>query len=231
MSVRREELAAYADGELDAAREAEVATAVAADPALAREVEAHRALKTRLAGHFAPIAQAPLPERLTRPLRARDGGGRVVDFADARDKRERARRLPRWSWIAGPALAASLALALFLPRGAEDLYADSALGAVLDEQLVATQAPDAPTRILLSFRDETGSYCRAFASPARSGIACRDEQGWRLAVEADGVAAQASEYRTAGNPAAQVLERAQAMAAGPALDAAQERTARARDWR
>ena len=43
MSVRREELAAYADGELDAAREAEVATAVAADPALAREVEAHRA--------------------------------------------------------------------------------------------------------------------------------------------------------------------------------------------
>jgi hypothetical protein len=35
----------------------------------------------------------------------------------------------------------------------------------------------------------------------------------------------------AGNPAAEVLERAQAMAAGPALDGAQEEAAKARGWR
>lgn len=231
MSVTREELAAFADGELDAAREAEVAAAVAADPALAHQVETHRALKARLASHFAPIVEAPLPESLTGPLGVRDSGDRIIDFADARDKRERARRLPRWSWIAGPALAASLALALFLPRGAEDLYADPALGAALDEQLVATQAPDAPTRILLSFRDEAGSYCRAFASSSQSGIACRDDAGWRLVLESNGVAVQAAEYRQAGNPASQILERAQAMAAGPALDDGEERAARASRWR
>ena len=43
MSVTPEELAAFADGELDPAREAEVATAIAAAPTLAEQVRAHRA--------------------------------------------------------------------------------------------------------------------------------------------------------------------------------------------
>ena len=41
---------------------------------------------------------------------------------------------------------------------------------------------------------------------------------------------QAGEYRQAGS-AAEIMERAQAMAAGPALDAAQEQAAKARGWR
>ena len=230
MSVTREELAAFADGELDDAREAEIAAAVAADPALARQVEAHRALKARLASHFAPIVEAPLPERITAPLQARYES-EVVDFSTARDKRERTRRIPRWSWIAGPAVAASLALAILLPRGPDAHYADGGLGEVLEGQLVATQTRNASPRILLSFRDDAGSYCRAFASASNSGIACRDDTGWRLVFEADGIAAQPGEYKKAGNPAAQVLERAQAMAAGPALDAQEERSARQSGWR
>lgn len=228
MSVSREELAAFADGELDPGRQAEVAAAVAADPALAREVEAHLALKARLSGHFAPILQAPLPDRLTAPLRHAES---VVDLAAVREERRQSRRLPRWSWIVGPALAASIALAIIVPRQAQDGYAEGSLAAALDEQLVATQRSDAPTRILLSFRDEAGSYCRAFSSSARNGIACRDDAGWQLVVEEAGIPAQTSEYRTAGNPAARVLEQAQSMAAGPALDAAQERAARAGRWR
>ena len=35
----------------------------------------------------------------------------------------------------------------------------------------------------------------------------------------------------AGSPAAKVFERAQALAAGPALDADEEQVARARGWR
>ena len=101
----------------------------------------------------------------------------------------------------------------------------------LDGQLVAAQSADAPTRVLLSFRDEGGAYCRAFAGEEQSGIACRDAEGWRLIMEGEGAPAQGGDYRMAGNSAAQVLERAQAMAAGPALDAGQERAARARGWR
>jgi hypothetical protein len=223
MSVTREELAAYADGELDAARAAEVAVAVAADPELKAQVEAHRALKAKLGAHFAPILDAPLPERLTARLQRHEA--EVIDFGAARN-----RRIARWSWIAAPALAASLALAVFMPRG-DSGYASGDLAETLDTQLVAAQPADSPTRILLSFRDQAGSYCRAFAAEAQSGIACRDAEGWRLVTEGEGASAQASEYRMAGNSAAEVLERAQAMATGPALDAGEERAAKARGWR
>jgi anti-sigma factor RsiW len=228
MSVTREELAAFADGELEPARQAEVAAAVAADPALAAQLEAHRALRERLGAHFAPVLEAPVPDRLTALLRPEPP---VIDFGAARDKRERARSLPRWTWFAGPALAASLALAVFMPRGGDDGYASGELAAALDGQLVAAQSADAPTRILLSFRDEEGAYCRAFAGAAQSGIACRDEAGWRLRHEGEGIAGQDGDYRMAGATAGAVLERAQAMAAGPALDAAQEQAAKARGWR
>jgi hypothetical protein len=223
MTVTRDELAAFADGELDAARAAEVAAAVLADPALRADLDAHRALKARLGGHFAPILDAPVPERLTALLQP--GEQTVISFAAARD-----RRLPRWSWIAVPALAASLMLAVYLPRSG-DSYADGALAETLDGQLVAAQSADASTRILLSFRDESGAYCRAFAGEAQSGIACRDGEGWRLEMEAGGAGPQTGEFRMAGTPAADVLERAQAMADGPALDAAQEQSAKARGWR
>ena len=50
MNVDDETLMAFADGELPEARAAEVAAAVAADPALAARVERFRAVRTRLGG-------------------------------------------------------------------------------------------------------------------------------------------------------------------------------------
>jgi hypothetical protein len=226
MSVTPEELAAFADGELEGVRAAKVAAAVAADPALEAQVRAHRALRQRLRAHFAPILEAPLPGHLTEALQPPG----VVDFAAAREKR-RARSLARWSWIAAPALAASLALAVLLPKDADETYARGALAEVLQEQLTATQPSTAPTRILLSFRDRSGVVCRAFAGERETGIACRDADGWRLIMSGGGSTAQQGEYRMAGNPAERTLERAQAMASGPAFDAAEERTARAHGWR
>lgn len=229
MTVSREELAAFADGELGEPRRSQVEAEVAQDAALAREVERHRALRDRLGTHFAPILDQPVPERLTALL----GGGesKVADFAAARQKRASASRIPRWGWIAGPALAASLALAVFLPGGGTpEGYADGQLAAVLDEQLVATQGGDAPVRVLLSFRDEAGDYCRAFMGSEESGIACRDETGWKLRLEGQGGVGQGTEYRMAGADAAAIMARAQEMAAGPALDAAEEQAARQNGW-
>lgn len=228
MGVTREDLAAFADGELDPARAAEVAAVLAADPVLSDELRAHRALRERLGAHFAPILQEAVPESLAAPLQPRTEN--VVSFAKAQEQR-RSRPTSRWAWFAAPALAASVALVLSLPRGAGEGYAGDALAAVLDRQLVATQGAEADLRILLSFRDDTGAYCRAFAGARQSGIACRDDEGWRLRMSGAGVAAQVGDYRMAGTPAAKLLDRAQAMAAGPALDAAQERAARERGWR
>jgi hypothetical protein len=227
MNVTPEELAAFADGELDAARAAEVAALVSADPALEARVQAHRALRAQLGAHFAPIMEAPVPDRLTAMLRPEPA--EVVDFAAAREKHERSRTLPRWTWFAGPALAASLVLAVVLRPGGD--YAPGDLASALDGQLVAAQDADAPTRILLSFRNSGGEYCRAFAGEAQSGIACRNDAGWKLAFKGKRVAVESGDYRMAGTPAAEVLQRAQAMAAGPALDAAGEEAAKARGWR
>lgn len=228
MSVTREELAAFADDQLDEPRRTEVAAEVAADPALATELGRHRALKQRLAAHFAPILDQSVPTGLSALLSG--GEAKVVDFTAAKQRRG-ARDLPRWGWIAGPALAASLVLAVFLPQRTPEGYADPQLAAALDDQLVASQRVDAPTRILLSFRKQGGQYCRAFSGAAQSGIACKDETGWRVEASAAGGEAEHGAYKMAGSPAAVIMAQAQGMAVGPALTADQEEAARATDWR
>ncbi|WP_066553212.1 anti-sigma factor family protein [Croceicoccus bisphenolivorans] len=220
-----EELAAFADGELDEARAAEIAVLVDDDPALAREVARHRDLRAKLSAHFAPILDQPVPSRLSDAVRPRST---VVDFAAAKQRRK---RLPRWSLYAAPALAACLVLAIFV-GGRPDAstgYADRQLASVLDDQLVAGQG-DEPTRILLSFRDGADRYCRAFSGAAKSGIACRDAQGWKLEAAGDGSAMQGGEYRQAGSDTAALMAAAQDMATGPALDAEEERRARGAGW-
>ena len=109
-------------------------------------------------------------------------------------------------------------------------YAGGALAQALDDQLAATQRPDAPVRVLLSFRDAGGRFCRGFSGASESGIACRDSAGWRLEKRFGGTERAATEYRQAGNEAADVLAAAQDMAAGPALDAPGEAAAAKRGW-
>lgn len=233
MTVTREQLAAYADGQLAGEEKAAVAKAVAADPDLRRQLEAHRALKTQLGEHYAPIVEEPVPDRLTALLkRETPDEAEVVDFAAAREARTSRRTLPRWSYFAGPALAASLALVLFLPRGgdAPDGYAGEQLATVLDTQLVAEQGQSAEPRILLSFRNDADEYCRAYSGTEGGGIACRDETGWQLQALGSGSANRSGEYRQAGASDAELLAIAQDMADGPALDAEQESAARDSGW-
>ena len=228
MSLPKETIAAYADGELDGdgLREAEVA--IAADPALQEQLEAHRALKSRLSAHFAPIVEAPVPEHLVRAVKGRAA---VVDFTAVVRKRTQY-MLPRFAW-AGPALAASLVAGLvgfgLSQRSVRD-YAVGDVAAALDSQLVANQSPQAPVRILLSFRDGQGNYCRGFSSTAQSGVACRDGRGWKLGKVIESEKAKAGEYRQAGSADAAVLSAIQDMADGPALNGEGEETARRAGW-
>lgn len=229
MIVSDEDLSAFADNELEGDRKAEVAAAIAADPELARTVEQHRALRARLGVHFSPIAEQEVPTRLTDMLQTRD---RVVDLSAARQRKTVRASGIRWGWFAAPALAASLALAVFLPRSGEtpEGYAPPDLSEVLDTQVAATGGQDVETRILLSFQRKNGQFCRAFSSGESSGIACRDNTGWALVEEADGTSSAGSEFRQAGSSLADLLEQAQQMANGPALNAEAERAAMETDW-
>ncbi|WFL77794.1 transcriptional regulator [Altererythrobacter arenosus] len=227
MSISPEELAAFADGELIGEDEARVAAAVAADEDLARQVEKHRALKAKLSGHFAPILKQEVPEHLKQMLAGADESeanepAEVVDFAAARERRDARRTLPGWGW-AGGAIAASLVAVLVFTTGDEARpgYADAQLASALDSQLVATQPGDADTRILLSFRNDAGEFCRAYSAAQESGIACRDSEGWRQQVIGAGSESAQTEFRMAGSEA-EILEAAQDMASGPALSAEEE---------
>lgn len=234
MNISDEELAAFADGELDAHDAGRVAAAIEADPELARRVDQHRALRAKLGAHFAPVLDQEVPDRLSDLLKPQDN---VVHFAAAREAVEtlsKARRtFSRWGWIAAPALAACLVLAMFLPqtREAPEGYADGALAAALDNQLVAEQGNDPATRILVSFQRVNGEFCRAFTSPDQGGIACRDTTGWALIEQVDGTPVSGTAFRQAGNKQAALLAVAQEMAVDGALDAQGEREARDNGWR
>jgi hypothetical protein len=231
MNISEELIAAFADGQLDAADRARVEAAIAADPALAEKVAAHRALRQLLAAHYAPLTEAVVPAHLTQLLSPKAESAEVVSFAAERQQRGLAPVVRRWAPIAGPALAASLVLALWQPwqGGAPEGYAGEQLAAVLETQLVATQRGNTDTRILLSFEREDGGLCRAWRDGDSGGIACRDTEGWKIEQQFALSGAQSSEFRQAGSET-DLLAAAQEMAAGAALDAEEEQAARDRNW-
>ena len=227
MSFDPEIVMAYVDGELDLVTAKRIERAMESDPSLAARVEAERRLREKLSARFDPIADEAVPDRLTALLAN-------VDTSLASRRKQTARRFGPLQWAA---IAASLAIGLFAGQanwGSDQvgshggtLVAQAGLKAVLDAQLASAQAPDAPIRIGLTFKDKAGALCRTFEGAALSGIACRDDGTWQLRQTLSNEA-QASAYRQAGSGA--LAEAASAMMAGEPFDAADERNARDRDW-
>ncbi|MDF2383337.1 zf-HC2 domain-containing protein [Nostoc ellipsosporum NOK] len=228
MSIDPEMLMAYADGELGPLEARRVERAIAEDPALGVEVARHRALRARLSGHFAPVAEEPVPDRLAAMLRTN-----VIELPVGAP----AARMPAWMrW--GGAVAASLALGFAIGHGLPDrgvvqtrggqLYAAGTLAVALDGQLAADRGA---VQVPVSFRDAGGSYCRVFVSQAAEGIACHDRQGWSLRQTRAGGAVAKTDYVQAGSTGAAVMAAAQEMMAGAPLDATMEARARASGWR
>lgn len=66
-TMTEDELQAYADGQLDEARHAEVAAWLAEHPAEAARVEDYRRQNAALHALFDPVLEEPVPQRLRRP--------------------------------------------------------------------------------------------------------------------------------------------------------------------
>ncbi len=234
-------LMAYADGELAPEQRAEIARAIARDPALAAAVARHQALRRDVFAAFAPILDEAAPQRL-QPAPAAP----VHDLAAARAARETARearrRVPapmQWG-----ALAASLAVGVLagvlgtgwfgaggdLVRGnGGELAAGGRLAQALDGQL-AGDGLQSGVRIGLSFASRDGGYCRSFQLDASAGLACRRNGGWRIPVLAEAPSPAGGYRQAAAELPPAVLEAVDARIAGSSLDAAAERAARARGW-
>lgn len=228
-----DQLMAYADGELDAARRAAVEAALAADPALAERLRRLQALRSRLRAAFDPVLDEPVPARLRDALRPPSV---VVDLDS-----ERARRRPLW------ALAASLFVGVAVGvLGARWGLADDPLMLRDDGALLAQGPLDAllssqpaggsgAQQVRLSFVDRDGAYCRAFVLDGRTplaGLACRSSDAWRVQTLATAQPAPGGELRPASSalPAA-LLRTIDERIAGEALDAAGEAAALRSGWR
>lgn len=242
MTYDDETLMAYADGELDDALRAEISAAIARDPALARRVDEHRALRAEVAGAFAPVLKQPVPERLVSAARgtaaAQRTRGNVVTFP-ARTTRPPS---PPWRAREWLAMAASLVLGVlaswkFLTPGADQLVAvrdgtmvaRGALAQALDTQLASEQAGSEPILIGLTFATPEGHFCRSFSArnAGTSGLACHGSGEWVIPVID---AAPAGDTRTASAPSPTVMQAIEARIQGEAVDAAGEKAAREAGW-
>lgn len=245
MTITDEMLMAYADGELDAEGVSQVEAALAEEPALARRLAAHRALKAQLQAHFESVTEEPLPKAWAATIAMARTHAAAPGKVPAR---YRFGRLSLSSWQLGVAwgagMAAMLVLGLMvgtqfrrpglLRAGPNGTYiAAGPLANALDNQLASAQ-DDAPIRMLVSFRRGSGDYCRGFATAAVSGIACHDGGAWTVVNRLPGAqppSGNADAYRQAGSTEAELMAEAQTMATGEPLDAAGEAAARARGWK
>lgn len=232
MTIDPETLMAYADGELDPIAARRVETAIAADPALAAQVDQHRKLTASLRAAFEPVAAAPVPPAVEAMLRE---SAKIVPLAPGPVRRER----PFWlGAVAASLVAGLLAGPLILPRDPGDVtmrdgtaVASGAVAKALGTQLASAQTPDAPVRVGITFRDDARRYCRTFEAGTTGGIACAQGGDWRIERLYGGISQQGGAYRQAGSPAAAMMADAQAMMAGDPLDAAAEKAARDADWK
>jgi hypothetical protein len=252
MTFSDEVLMAYADGELDLRTRAQVEDAMAADPQIARRVAAHQALRNTLRSGFDKVLDEPIPDRLITAARATSRASsedRVV--VPLRPRRARTLAFAHWARPQWGAIAASFVLGALVWHFGTDWYssgpiteregqllAAGALDKALSNQLASEQPSQAPVQIGVSFRSKGGNYCRTFQVRERAnlaGLACRDEDKWRLEALAQSEAASPgahSDFRPAASALPpSIAEAVDQAIEGEPLDAKAEARARTDQWR
>lgn len=217
MNITEDRLAAYVDGELDAAGREAVEAAASADPSLAARLAAHQSLRDKLSRAYDPVLEEPIPAAL---------------LAAAQRRAEPPRHFGRMSAFA--AMAACLAVGVLAGRATlppplttPEMMAQGRLAAALDEGLAS--APDGPVRLGVTFREHDGGFCRSFQTRGAQGLACRDGQAWRVQALAPSER-QDGPFRTASSLPPALAAAIEARMAGEPLDAAAERAARDAHW-
>ncbi|ATW05065.1 anti-sigma factor [Sphingorhabdus sp. YGSMI21] len=240
MTFDDETIIAYVDGECDAVTAKRIEKAMETDHILADRIARERALKSRLAAHYDPVAQEPVPDRLTALLTASMENNVDNSFAErkAGEDRKRAGRtgfgIAQWG-----AMAATLALGIVVgqfglgqnagPVAQQEgaLIASGQLETALEKQLASVQGEDSRYRIGLTFRSRSDQICRSFDGEALAGIACKADGHWQLEDMLPGKAT--SGYRQASS--SEINTRAAAMMADAPVDADGERQLMENGWK
>jgi hypothetical protein len=192
-----------------------------------------------------------VPDRLLAAARGRAGGDNVIPLK--RKAGPVAPSVPYWGAIAASFVVGALVwhfgAQLYSPAPVAErngeLLASGALDKALSTQLVKDQDARSVVQIGVSFRSKQGSFCRTFrlqnggqaggqASANLNGLACRQQDKWRLEMLAQSEAAAAGqpEYRPAGSSLPPAIAQAVEQAIdGDPLDAEAESQAKKNQWR
>jgi hypothetical protein len=237
MTSDMEKIIAYVDGELKPDERQALETEAAQNPHLQAQIDAHRALNVRLSAAFAPIIDEPVPAGLAALLRAEPEAkaqANVVPFRPRDLKRYLPQSAAQWGAMAA-SLIAGIGLTLALghtPAGDmttknSELIAQGRLERALSTQLAADETPADAPHIGLTFRAASGTVCRTFTTGAAEGLACRDEDRWRIDVLSRSEAH--STYVQAGSPL--ITQAVGARIEGDAFDSAAEKAAKSDGWK
>lgn len=224
------QLAAFMDGSLaDGALIEAIEAAINADPALAQRAEAlaaEDALAPLVRDAFAPLLDAPVPERLIAA--AAPQAAEVIGLAAARATKSPAPPAPAndtgrsgWRWPQFGAMAASLAVGVLIggpllnggdeaPAGGSLVLASADVTAMLDTAPSGQRVDLAALgegEVVLTFRNADGQLCRQFMLEGKGGtsdaLACAGGADKRWQIEAYGRrAAPVGEMKLAGGDAA-----------------------------
>jgi hypothetical protein len=244
--ITREQLMAFADGEVTADEADEIDRAVSADPALARQLEDILAVTARVRDTMPTPEPIPADEALATLIRGRlsaEPDSSVVELAARR------RRVPGWAQAAAwpSAIAATLLVGISLgwsvkPANEGILTVDGAPRAELASALTTTPSggltrvtPGSSVRPTLSFATADGRLCRQFALEGRrvmNGVACKEGESWRVVALAASQDSRGGDYTTAAGPASDaVVAVVDGLIAGEPLDQAQEAARIRTGWR
>lgn len=221
MTVRDEDLMAFVDDELPEAEAAEVAAAIAADPALAARAEAFRRSRALVAEALRPEAAGT--EEQDDPLAA------LIRAAEARPRQPPAAANSNWRPFA---LTAALAAAVFLggwgwlslgPGSAPEQPPHEIARALYDIRSGAsTDVGDVHLTAIASFENRAGELCREYETAAGDKaptlhVACHEGGGWEKRFTL-ALADQGADYTPASGGIAALDEYLARTGAGAPLD-------------
>ncbi len=235
-------LAAFLDNALSDVECRAVEARLAAEPALAAQLDEMRRDDDLLRAAFdAPLTE-PVPQHLLDLLALPVAAAPPVVTTLHTPANDNSRT---WRW-AGGAIAAGLALALVVanpfarPGGPAALGDTVAFSRSLDTTPSAQLASLGDGRTVqpqLTFARQGGGYCRQFAvsdaSGTQDGVACREGSTWTVKVLVPGVKTAGGDggYATAGGPANAKLDaELAALRDGDPLDPAAEKLLMQRGW-
>lgn len=252
MTLTRETLMAFVDGELAPSEEQRIAAEVAKDPALGAYVDRQKDLAAKLKSAFAPVLEEPIPAAIERAVQETDIAS---DIPASSPFAARVRRFWReWAARVGNpripagAMAAGVVLGVVLAgsfgSGGEmqtkdgALIAQGELARALTMDLASEQTGDTggTAHLGVSFLSRDDTFCRSFQSEAGArgalaGIACLDEGDWKIVALAGAQPRDPGGFATAGGEMPTAVRNAlSAMISGDPLNAEQERAARNQGW-